>query len=1740
MARTTSSKQIVAEVDQGIPIHKVCLIPKNPLRVDVGAAGSALYEFDVVSGCRCNCVDVAGTPLKLQYTPDGGSIVLLTRERTMYCWSTATWRRRLLLPPEGRYAGKELTLAAMAVSGGQQPLVYYTPLGKNSVRSVHTAAPEGAAKGAKLDREYMPGYKLKTENKKPIVGLAVHPFDARTIFVLLADATLLFCTVAAGAMTLFYSLTIPVITAGAGAASGGAGGGAEAGFEGSLRALPHPLAYGGALIVVEGAAGLSLVDLGPGREPRVVASQGLGPGVVLCGSGLVAHTPLLVALGRHPSGNVQVQAWRIMGDRRGLSLLPTLTSPTTVWDAFQGTGTGANGSAKPGLAAVTGDWVVVEGSIHPGTGDVALVTGHRALARAGPDSRGMRVSPMVPLLQLVDGRDVAGAAACVPLHTGLGFWTARDSDNTVSKLRFPRYAHLVSDGKLAMYDLTHGLVSDYLTIPPETPSGAERRMRRVVHSTKQGAWLVFAEVLSGPPQESQAPPLPGQFEFSLVLDQEAASTDRWFMPGASGAFVGGRDELVAVLSNSGRAVAVFETGKLQAGAKPLYTSDLLEGPATTLYQGPPSFLPAPPEPADDAEDSAAAAQNGDNDGEEGRAGGDDEGGDEEREARRRERAQREQKRLELPRRLLVLGADNRLYLTNVPRTSSGGGGGGYGVGGGGVSSQPGKGLAARQTLQLRPGEALVQVAWQALSEPAGGYHTANCPPPAAACVAALLTTERCLLVDERLRVVAASSLAPDLGLPVSCLWVGPALLVSTAGHQVLQVCWDGKAVHLCSLLAGSSPAVLAGALADRLLLASRPGGGARGEVAGRALAVLQPMVLGWATLAARRVLPGGAARARRELRALVGSYDACQLSVGVLEALAQAGFADVAAAVAARSDSPSVTPAHKAALAAAAGDWDPLVSAVIGEWERYPHHPTPPPRGSPLHSKLVALARACQAHGRFVLARRLLEGAGAWNELLALCVFQADFMGLQHYARLGGRDVQRLAEQLLAVNEDAFRHSQGGLYGGRPNTEDWRVEAKGSAGAEEGADADVEDIEVAPAGRLPFMEASLQVTNIALSQPPPSAPPPAARQSAPERPASAGASSGPPTPPAHEDEGMPIKALDLGTLEAYLGVVGASVVRAAGGALSAAAAGVASPATPTGLGGEAGAGFAMGPAGIAPGAAAEGDIAHRSASGWGDSEAGEGSMHGSASAGALAGGAPAREGETAAQAAARAEFKRETADEEDDFFSSDEDDIARHDFDTRSQTSMSTNTTSTQQRFKITIRSPDQPFGGDASALKAAAQALKLGSPLASPLGSARFGSPALQRFASNASDTSAAGPPGASPLRGTSTRLQFPALAPPPGSAAAPPAGAQQAQAPSTAAGGAAPGFGAFADDPFADVLGMLGPPKGATATAATTTAAATSAAVPFDPFFDFGGSSAPSPGPAAGVGAGALLPSGASTPSPSKTTPQGLPKPRSFGSLGSGQPMRQPSPPPAPASDLLSGWEDFESMFAGAGGGAPGGGGAAASPLPRTTTAPIVAPAGPAAAAGVHKSASYPVPSAAPAGMLRGGQAVVPGLPAFQAGDWAAAASTLGAAVKAGGTAAAKCMPYYVVARLLAAAAKASAPAAAKLARFAVALPLEDSHRPALVSAAVEYNMGAQNFGYAAEQLTWLILQSTSSRGAGASGALSSQDLQEKLNACDRAGGKDANLAKDEDLATFRALVGSCTSQDDADDLVEALIRG
>ena len=260
-------------------------------------------------------------------------------------------------------------------------------------------------------------------------------------------------------------------------------------------------------------------------------------------------------------------------------------------------------------------------------------------------------------------------------------------------------------------------------------------------------------------------------------------------------------------------------------------------------------------------------------------------------------------------------------------------------------SGQGRVLATKHTLQLRPGEAVVQVAWQTLNEGGSGFHSGSRgAATAVAAAAAVLTSERVLLVSERLAVVAVATIPSELGSPASCLWMGPALLVSTSCGQVVQACWDGKLVHLCSLLSRSEGggAGLLGALADRLLVGTKASGASaaeRTEVSGRGIGVLQPQLLGWASLAGRRILPGGTDRVRQELRALVGSYDASHLSAPPLERVAAAGFPDIAAAVAARSDFPAITAAHKMVFRAAAGDWSGLVALVLRDWEASACHP---------------------------------------------------------------------------------------------------------------------------------------------------------------------------------------------------------------------------------------------------------------------------------------------------------------------------------------------------------------------------------------------------------------------------------------------------------------------------------------------------------------------------------------------------------------------------------------------------------------------------------------------------------------------------------------------------------------------------------------------------------------------------------------------------------------------------------
>ncbi|KAG2431967.1 hypothetical protein HYH02_013183 [Chlamydomonas schloesseri] len=292
-------------------------------------------------------------------------------------------------------------------------------------------------------------------------------------------------------------------------------------------------------------------------------------------------------------------------------------------------------------------------------------------------------------------------------------------------------------------------------------------------------------------------------------------------------------------------------------------------------------------------------------------------------------------------------------------------------------------------------------------------------------VAAVLTTQRLMIVTAALRVVASVSLAP-LGCPAaaaepltSVVWAGPMLLASTAAGQVLQLTWTGQLLPVAALSPTGHVALL-GVSGDSLLLlrsllGSPPVGAAAAAAGGNAAAaaalaeavsrpasLLQPLLIGWASLAATGLLsyggasPSAAAVVRPALRHALASYDAAAVTPRGVWALIAAGAWDVAAAVAAHM--PPLDAAVKLAAAAAAGEWGNVAAALAAEARRALHAPLPPPRGSELHSKLVAAAAGALFHGQLSKAGELFQAAGEWPAAMILAVCSGNLQGVHAIA----------------------------------------------------------------------------------------------------------------------------------------------------------------------------------------------------------------------------------------------------------------------------------------------------------------------------------------------------------------------------------------------------------------------------------------------------------------------------------------------------------------------------------------------------------------------------------------------------------------------------------------------------------------------------------------------------------------------------------------------------------------------
>ena len=957
--------------------------------------------------------------------------VVVLQERNIYAWSTKTWKKETLLIAESKYAGRPLVSGMLAVSAGTQDhVIYYSPMGKKTIRTIHIH-PRTRTDDTKKDM-YKAGFKLKTENKKVLVGLASDVIEPNKVYVLTVDGEVMACRVAEGTLAPIASIEgIPFIAT-------------------QERVKLHTMIRvegnrNSCLVIIEAErSGITILE-SIGNNMRIIDNLKTGTGGVISGFGLIKNSSFAVAAVCQARGNMGFFAWKVSSCPDGnLVFQPCNPTPGSLWAALDGNQRGSQSSLEMNSRSMVSGAV-----LHSRSGMMAFW--------AAPSDNVVGSSHLrIPLVHVVsdEGLEVPFG---LPLHSSPYFWmqgSSKSHDGVVSQLKFPCYTYLNNQDMVMSLDITHDTMTASIR-PNLNLDKKNRTLVRTVHSSKKGAWLLFSQLNSGEHA--------GSFQFTALTDRDATvSAGSWWFPGRDGTFVGSRDELTVVLSNSGKTLTVFDTQKLATqGVKGMIgnLSGFEDGPILRVFKGPISRIPSPPRPKPDI--------NTDNDET-----------DEEEEEALQEWEAYEAKRHDVPKVLMALTYRNKFCLLETSQVGS-------------VYQHNAKSVKAKLAYQLPSHSAVIQVAWQSLLDPEGDFHSGmEGSDTAVACIVAVLLSDRVIVLSDTLEQIFSALMPEDAGSPVSFLWVGPSLLVSTSSNQIIYINMDGTVNHGCSTLM-APPLKLLAATADRLVYAYNIGtSNGVVEASHRSWDPVPMMLLGWAHLYAASILPGGYARANQSLKSLLSSYGATRIPVSILEGLTKLGFAELSAAAARCSELSSMTENRRGIFQAAAGDWDPIVTHLLTEYEESEFFPDHPEESSPIYKKLVTLARSCEFYGHFKHARNLFEAAGAWRELFSLCIFQGDFDGLQRYASRGGRQSELLANHLLAVNEDAFRRSVSSCqpkFSGRPFVDDYLPDAKQVPSAPrevEGLESPVlsteeypSHLELAPADRMPFMESTLEVTD---------------------------------------------------------------------------------------------------------------------------------------------------------------------------------------------------------------------------------------------------------------------------------------------------------------------------------------------------------------------------------------------------------------------------------------------------------------------------------------------------------------------------------------------------------------------------------------------------------------------------------------------------------------------------------------
>ncbi|GAB4847006.1 hypothetical protein Ancab_026018 [Ancistrocladus abbreviatus] len=312
----------------------------------------------------------------------------------------------------------------------------------------------------------------------------------------------------------------------------------------------------------------------------------------------------------------------------------------------------------------------------------------------------------------------------------------------------------------------------------------------------------------------------------------------------------------------------------------------------------------------------------------------------------------------------------------------------------------------RKSIKLKAKEIALQVHWQ---ETLRGH------------VAGILTTQRVLMVSADLEILASS-------MTKSLLWVGPALLFSTA-TSISVLGWDGKVRAILSTsmpnAVTSSSAVLVGALNDRLLLANpteiNPKQRKGVEIKSCLVGLLEPLLIGFATM---QQYFEQKLDLSETLYQITSRFDSLRITPRSLDILARGSPVCGDLAVSLSQAGPQFTQVLRGIYAIKALRFPTALSVLKDEFLRSRDYPRCPPTSHLFHC-FRQLGYACIKYGQFDSAKETFEVIADYESMLDLFICHLNPSAMRRVAQKLEEDdadpeLRRYCERILRVRSTGW------------------------------------------------------------------------------------------------------------------------------------------------------------------------------------------------------------------------------------------------------------------------------------------------------------------------------------------------------------------------------------------------------------------------------------------------------------------------------------------------------------------------------------------------------------------------------------------------------------------------------------------------------------------------------------------------------------------------------------------------